>query len=135
MVSYAQEPLSPCQQPAAYIGKTDVTSPLEYGPISVTAVGGRISGALVTGEPKGISRACLALFTEGKHKFVASAVTDEAGEFQFSGVPTGRYRIVVRAPGFYVEEIPVRVLKKVKQPKPIEVVLQSVVMRQQQRVG
>jgi hypothetical protein len=128
---YAQQPTSPCQQSVNYIGKRDVMSPLAYEPISTTVVGGRISGALMRGTPEGLQQICLALFTERKHSFVASAITDAEGNFRFSDISAGRYRLIIRAPGFYVAEIPVRVLSKAKESKPINIVLQSVVMQQQ----
>ena len=129
IVSHAQQSSSPCQQPAADIAKGELTSPLKYEPLSVTVVGGRVSGSLLTEELSGISQLCLALFTERKHKFVADAVTDEAGDFLFSDIPAGRYRIVIRAPGFFVAEVPVRVLKKAKESKRIDIVLQSPVIK------
>ena len=125
MVSNAQQSSLPCKRPAADIAKGELTSPLKYELLSVTVVGGRVSGSLLTAELRGISQLCLALFTEGKHKFVADAVTDEDGDFLFSDIPAGRYRIVIRAPGFFVAEIPVRVLKKAKESKRIDIVLQS----------
>jgi hypothetical protein len=131
VVSYAEQPASPCQLPATYVGKGDVTSPVEYEPISVTVVGGRVSGVLMAGEAEGVSGVCLALFTERKHNFVAGAVTDKGGEFLFSDIPAGRYRLVVRAAGFYVADIPVRVQRKAKASKSLDIVLQSVVMQQQ----
>ncbi len=128
LLSYAQQSSSPCQQPAADIAKGELTAPLKNELLSVTVVGGRVSGSLLTAEPRGISQLCLALFTERKHKFVANAVTDEEGEFLFRDIPAGRYRIVIRAPGFFVAEIPVRVLKKAKESKRIDIVLQSPVI-------
>ena len=129
MVSYAQQSSPTCQQPAADIAKGELTSPLKYEQLSVTVIGGRVSGSLVTAELSGISQLCLALFTERKDKFVAHAVTDEEGDFLFSDIPAGRYRIVIRAPGFFVAEIPVRVLKKAKESKRIDIVLQSPVIK------
>lgn len=129
MVTYAQQSSSPCQQPAADIAKGELTAPLKYEQLSVTVVGGRVSGSLVTAELRGISQLCLTLFTERKHKFVADAVTDEEGDFLFGDIPAGRYRIVIRASGFFVAEIPVRVLKRAKESKRIDIVLQSPVIQ------
>ena len=53
--------------------------------------------------------ACLSLFTENSHKFVATVPVDKSGRFEFSGVPPGSYRLVARSPGFCTGNIPVRV--------------------------
>ncbi len=71
---------------------------------------------------------CLGLFTEQKHTLIASAITDEEGRFRFNNISPGRYRLVVRASGFYVADVPVRVLSggrdKSKGAKPIVVYMQ-----------
>lgn len=128
VVSRAQQASPPCQQPAPYIEKGDVTAPFPYQPVSVSAVAGQVSGAIV-GLPQGMAHVCLSLFTERKHKLVGSSVTDESGNFQYGDVPAGEYRMVVRAPGFFVAEIPVHVSDKAKAKakisKPLKVLLQS----------
>lgn len=132
IVSNAQQLASPCQQPVTYIGARDVVSPFPYQPLSVSVVAGQVSGAIV-GTPVARPHLCLALFTERKHRFVMSVVTDDEGRFLFRDVVAGKYHLVVRAPGFYVTEIPVRVLGKAKgktkESKLIDIVLQSPAMQ------
>jgi hypothetical protein len=44
--------------------------------------------------------ACLSLFTEEKHRFVASVPVDSRGRFEFRGIAPGKYRLIARSPGF-----------------------------------
>src|SRR5262245_57756355 len=39
--------------------------------------------------------ACLGIFTEKKHKLIASATTDSEGHFKFKDIFPGEYRLVV----------------------------------------
>ena len=52
---------------------------------------------------------CLSLFTGDTHQFVASALIDERGRFQFPAVGPGKYRLVARAPGFCTGNISIQV--------------------------
>ena len=135
MVSCAQQSSSPCPQRIPYIGKGDVTSPDTYNPVRVFIVEGQLLASpegkaqnTPEGMPQPVPYICVALFTEQNHKFLGSAVTDKYGEFRFSDVPVGSYRVVVRAPRFYVVDMPVRVVERTKdgpaQMKPIYIVLQ-----------
>ena len=124
-----------CQAPIPYVGKEDVTAPVPYSPVSVPNVAGEITGAIV-GPPRGLPNVCIALFKGRSHKFISSAITNDAGVFQFGDVPTGEYRMVVRAPGFFVAEIPIHVSSRSKDKaqtsKPIEILLQSVALQSQE---
>ena len=122
-VAYAQRPSSPCKQPIPYVGE-ELTPQLGYKPVSARVVSGQVLDEREVEMPQ----VCLGLFTEQNHNLVASAVTDEEGRFQFGNIPTGKYRLVVRVSGFYVADIPVRVLtgsrSKSKGSKPIIVYMQ-----------
>ena len=43
------------------------------------------------------------VFDDASQKFVAKTRSDKAGRFSFSGLPHGRYRVVLSAPGFLPE--------------------------------
>jgi len=135
LIPHADQSSLQCQPPIPYIGKEDVTATVPYSPVSVTNVAGEISGAII-GPPKGLPNVCIALFSGRSHKFINSAITNDAGVFQFGDVPGGDYRMVVRAPGFFVAEIPIHVSSKskgkAKTSKPIEVLLQSVALQRQE---
>ena len=79
------------------------------------------------GSPKGLPHICIALFTGHTHKFVANVVTDDTGAFRFGELTNGEYRMIIRAPGFYVAEIPIHVVRKSddkgKASKPMDVLL------------
>ncbi len=47
----------------------------------------------------------LAIFQDPDRKVLAKVLTDESGEFAFSGIPTGPFRIVVELEGFRRQEI------------------------------
>lgn len=128
IVSHAQQADSVCPQPVEYIRKGEFVAPFPYAPVAVSVVAGEVRGAIV-GPPQARPQLCVALFTTGKPRLVATATTDQAGRFRFGVVRSGKFRLVIRAPGFYVTEIPVRVSNKVKISKPIDVVLQSAAMQ------
>jgi hypothetical protein len=97
----------PCPSSTVYENHNQV----DYGPLKVRAVMG--TGVVQTGDKtqpgKTIPGACLSLFTERDHKFLASVAADSEGQFQFDAVPPGRYRLVARADGFCIANIPLEV--------------------------
>ena len=108
----AQQPSPPCQEPIPYVGG-ELTLPLGYEPVKVGVLFGQVRGVMPDGSDAAKSRVCVGLFNEKKKKkLVASAVTDGEGRYRFGELPAGRYRLVVRIPGFYVADIPVRVTGK-----------------------
>jgi len=86
---------------------------VDYGPLKVRAVRG--TGIVEVGDKtqpgRAVPGACLSLFTEKKHKFLASVVADSKGQFRFDAVPPGRYRLVARANAFCVANIPLEVVR------------------------
>jgi hypothetical protein len=57
--------------------------------------------------------ACLGLFTEKRHRLVASVIADEEGRFNFGSIPSGRFRLIVRDPLslFCLANMPLRVVR------------------------
>jgi hypothetical protein len=60
--------------------------------------------------------ACLSLFTP-EEKFIKNTKADLSGAFQFDDVAPGRYRLLVRAPGFCTANIPILVVKASRKSK------------------
>jgi hypothetical protein len=104
----AQEMREPCKPPMEYENRNQA----DYGPLSVPVVSGRVLAEV--GDPARdigpVPGACLSLFTEREHRFVASAVSDENGHFAFKSIRSGRYRLVVRAHPLCVANVPLRVV-------------------------
>ena len=46
------------------------------------------------------------LFMEGDHSLVATASTNQEGEFSFGHIPAGRYRVVAKHPAFCTANVP-----------------------------
>ena len=82
---------------------------IEYGnrnqvdpePLSITILSGKVFDEI--GEDPvqvhaPIPGACLGLFTETDHRLIASATTDDRGNFRFARVSPGQYRLVARDP-------------------------------------
>lgn len=86
---------------------------VDYGPLKVRAVRGtgivEVGGKTQPG--RAVPGACLSLFTEKEHRFLASVVADSKGQFQFDAVSPGRYRLVARADAFCVANIPLEVVR------------------------
>jgi hypothetical protein len=86
---------------------------IDYGPLKVRAVRGKgvveVSDKSQPG--RAVPGACLSLFTEKEHMFLASVVADPKGQFQFDAVPPGRYRLVARADAFCIANIPLEILR------------------------
>lgn len=115
----AQKGDAPCPSSAIYENHNQV----DYGPLKVRAVVGtgviEIGDKIQPGEK--IPGACLSLFTEKEHKFVASVTADSAGRFQFAAVAVGRYRLVARADGFCTANIPIELVKSSRRKSSIVV--------------
>ncbi len=78
---------------------------IDYGPLALSSKGGIAmdpDGVLVPG-------VCVGLFKEKDHQLIASEKTNDAGHFEFSGVPTGEYRLVTSADGFPPANAKVRI--------------------------
>ncbi len=107
-VLLAQEKGEPCKLPIEYANRNQV----DYGPLSVRIVSGRVL-AEVGGpahEIGPVPGACVSLFTEGEHRFIASVIPDEKGHFAFKSIRSGRYRLVVHAKPLCVASVPLRVV-------------------------
>jgi hypothetical protein len=108
--AFAQQKTEPCEMPIKYENR----NPVDPIPLSISLVSG---GVIVeTGDPGGatsesspITEACLGLFTEKEHRLVATAVVDNKSRFTFDTVPSGNYRLVVRAGPLCVANVPLRV--------------------------
>ena len=107
-VLLAQEMVEPCKPPLQYENRNQV----DYGPLSVRVVSGRVSAQV--GDPvhelNPVREACLSLFTEQEHRFLASVVSDEKGNFTFNSIHPGRYRLIVQAHPLCVANVPLRVV-------------------------
>ena len=89
-----------CQHPEKYTPPAPAA--ILVPPLVVHQVQGR---AIVDARNKVIpisevGGACMSLFTEKTHQFVASTATDKRGRFSFPDVAPGRYRLVARSKGF-----------------------------------
>jgi len=102
---FAQTKGSPCKQPIQYDGEA-LRPQLGYKPVSVRSIAGKLMDMNRAPMPE----VCLGLFTDKGHRLVASTVTNEDGEFDFSDIPEGKYRLLARVPGFYVADITVQVV-------------------------
>ena len=49
----------------------------------------------------------IGLFTEGNHSLMATASTNQDGEFSFAHIPAGRYRVVAKHPAFCTANVPI----------------------------
>jgi hypothetical protein len=92
---------------------------VDYKPLKLAKLGGRgvieIRDKVI--EPnQNVPGACLSLFSLEK-KFLKSVKADLHGSFLFDDVTPGRYRLVVRAPGFCTANIPIWVVKASRKSK------------------
>jgi hypothetical protein len=108
----AQKGDNPCPSSTVYENHNQV----DYGPLKVRAVLG--AGVVESGDKtqpgKRVRGACLSLFTEKDHKLVATVAADSEGRFRFDTVSSGRYRLVARAGGFCVANIPLEVVTSLR---------------------
>ena len=113
-------PWAPAQNPAqdctpAYENHNQI----DYGPL----VFGRLTGRAVDPSSFQMPGVCSGLFTERNHKLVATASSDENGNFKFGVVPPGRYRLVAHADGLCAANVPLRIVRGKSSPKNRELVL------------
>jgi hypothetical protein len=90
----------PCQRAEEYAPREPGMN-VEAAALRVQRVFGRaiIEGenTVITGDK--VTPACMSLFTEDSHRFVASVALDNRGNFNFGTVRPGNYRLVARSPG------------------------------------
>jgi hypothetical protein len=100
----------PCRDAQNYPGPEPVNI-AENGALRVGLVYGRVVVQARTRHPGSSLHgdACLTLFTEKSHAYVASVQINAAGRFAFGRVAPGGYRLVARSPGFCTGNIPIRV--------------------------
>ena len=90
---------SGCSNEEAYENRNQI----DYGPLKVSAVGG-----IATDPSKvPVPNACVLLFTERSHHLVSKTATDGDGLFNLARIKNGRYRLVVKAPGFCSANVPI----------------------------
>jgi hypothetical protein len=82
----------PCDGTAPYEDRNQV----DYGPFRVQ----RISGSVVDFDGGVIPGACILMFSESGHKFIAAVESGKNGQFALSAIPPGAYRLVSRYDGF-----------------------------------
>jgi hypothetical protein len=80
-------------------------NPVDPRPIRLNVVHGTAEGPA----GRSIPQVTIGLFTERKHHLVATAETDARGIYSFPQLPTGRYRLVAKAPGYCTANVPIRV--------------------------
>jgi len=78
---------------------------VEPRPIKLNVVHGTAEGPA----GRSIPQVTVGLFTERTHRLVATAETDARGIYSFPQLPTGRYRLVARAPGYCTANVPIRI--------------------------
>jgi hypothetical protein len=91
----------PCDKTAPYEDRNQV----DYGPLRVQRIGGTVvdfDGGVIPG-------ACILIFSESDHRFIAAAESSKEGRFVLSNVPPGAYRMVSRYEGFSVANARVEV--------------------------
>jgi hypothetical protein len=71
----------------------------DYGPLKMHKIAGRGILDIENGNHGTPIRSCLSIFSEKKHKWVRTEISDSNGKFQFNSVKSGRYRLVARALG------------------------------------
>ena len=118
-ISYAQQLTFECESPAIYENENRK----EPKALTVSIIEGRaVIYASENIPPKSnilIKGACLALFTEEDHRLVSQTISDENGAFNFTNIPSGRYRLVVRHPMsiMNVANIPLKVVEQLVKAK------------------
>ena len=110
-VSVAQQLTFECESPATYenVNRKEskgLTIPVIEGHVMIYAGENIPSGSNIK-----VVGACLAVFTEKEHRLVAQTISDENGNFTFTAISSGRYRLIVRHPMGIVNvaNIPLRV--------------------------
>jgi len=107
MGASAQEPARSCGPQIPYENHNQV----DPRPLTFRELKGRVLSEV--GEPAKeigpVPGACLGLFSEEGHRLITTATANEEGNFQFGSLATGRYRLVVRANGLCVANIPLQI--------------------------
>ena len=116
--SFAREKIgsSPCVVEYENHNQTD------YGPLVVHEVRGLVTDRQGSGV---VANVCLGLFTETDHKLFATAAIDSAGKFLLQNIPTGRYRMVVKADALCTANVPLRIVKNRKKAKMVHVHMEA----------
>ena len=90
----------PCQEAKQYSSPQPGLH-VEVPPLVVRRVFGRAiieaGGTVITGNK--VTPACMSLFMDDSHRFVASVAVDSRGVFRFNTVAPGNYRLIARSPG------------------------------------
>ena len=99
-IGIAQQGPGPCRDAEQYSPPV-ASLHAEVPPLMVNRVFGRAiieaGETVITGDK--VTPACISLFTDDSHRFVASVAVDSRGLFRFRSIPPGRYRFVARSPG------------------------------------
>lgn len=61
---------------------------------------------------------CLGLFTEGKHRLIASSISDQEGRFRFPRPAAGRYRLVGLGAGLCTVNVRLQVVASLRRKGP-----------------
>jgi len=69
-----------------------------------------LSGSILDRDRVPIPQICLGLFTEEGHQLVASTVSDDSGQYRFTPLPRGRYRLIAKVAGFCTASVPLRLV-------------------------
>lgn len=99
-----------CDAKPVYVNRNMV----DYGPIVVTRINGRVLMEQTDGTILDAIPACIALFTEKGHRLVARSEAGDNGYFKLKRVSYGNYRLVVRDPQgvFCPANVKVRIAKR-----------------------
>ena len=100
----AQQLSEDCKTKITYENRNQI----EYQPLSIST----IAGVALDKDKVPVPVVCLGLFTESDHRLVASTVTDGKGNFEFSQVAPGRYRLVAKYNGFCPANISLRLVRR-----------------------
>jgi hypothetical protein len=84
----AQQSAPSCPKPLEYENHNQI----DPASLSVRLIAGHV----IAQDGGVVPNACLGLFTERDHRLVANMVADDDGNFRLRGIPSGRYRLVVR---------------------------------------
>ena len=80
---------------------------IDYGPLVFRTLSGRAIDPTSAQVPGG----CIGLFSDEGHRLIASAETDQEGNFAFPALAPGRYRLVAQCAGFCVANVPLRIVR------------------------
>ena len=107
--AHGQEARTDCKD-LGYVNR----NPAEYPPLLVS----RIKGVALDAQHLPID-ACVGIFTEPDRNLIAVAGTDESGHFELTGIPDGKYRLVIKASytGFCPANIKLEIDRRAKTKK------------------